>query len=88
MTSTPQVARKPAQARAQDLAHWRILLTALAALCVTLGVLWIVEIPMGPLGPFTGHAVTSWLIFVFVAWVVVDVVVRTLDREALHQRSE
>ncbi len=82
MTDAMRAEQEPARSGVGDLAHWRILRTALAALSAILAGLWLVGVVAGPLGPVTGSWVTPWLIFVFMGWVVVDLVVRALDREA------
>ncbi|HYM39774.1 MAG TPA: hypothetical protein VEY12_06495 [Thermoplasmata archaeon] len=63
-----------------ELAHWRRALTILAGLCAASFVLWLVVVFAGPLGPLTGDAATALLSSVVLAWVVVDLVVRSLSR--------
>lgn len=82
MGDPTHAAAPPRTAEELELAHWRRARAALAGLCVACFVLWLLVIFARSLGPLTGDVVTALLTSVVLAWVVVDVVVKTMSRRA------
>lgn len=82
MGDPTHAAAAPRTAEALELARWRGARAVMAGLCVACFVLWLLVMFTRMLGPLTRDVVTTLLTSVVLAWVVVDVVVKTMSRRA------